>query len=398
MNDTNRPAAGPPAAGGPTAEVAHPGATAAALPSCANCRAPVSGPFCAQCGQRVEPRIHSLPRFAHEAFETVTHADSRLWQTLVPLLVRPGHLTREFLRGRRARYLPPFRLYLVVSLSFFLLIAALSGNDGGLVRTGELGAGAAAPATIVIEAPGAPNDAQAQQLDARQARLDEQIAELDARIRAARSPEERAMLERSRQVLAAGRSGLEAIATRPDAPPRAQAPDRSGETAAERTERVCSLVYSGPWKSHIEPRLKAGCRKIVADQGRDLGQKFLQNVPRAMFFFLPFLALVMKLMYRRPRRYYVEHLLFFIHNHAFAFLFLGLYLLVSLVVPQGAVAETLGLAVFAYVLWYFYRSMRRVYEESARRTLAKFTLLACTYLASGGVMLLLTALVSVVML
>ena len=46
----------------------------------------------------------------------------------------------------------------------------------------------------------------------------------------------------------------------------------------------------------------------------------VHNIPRAMFMFLPLLALVMKLLYWRPKRYYVEHLLFLIHNHAFVFL------------------------------------------------------------------------------
>ena len=54
------------------------------------------------------------------ATEDLTHADSRLWRTLAALLFKPGHLTREFLAGRRARYLPPVRLYLVLSVLFFL--------------------------------------------------------------------------------------------------------------------------------------------------------------------------------------------------------------------------------------------------------------------------------------
>ncbi|MGI9284837.1 MAG: DUF3667 domain-containing protein, partial [Pseudomonadales bacterium] len=47
--------------------------------------------------------------------------DSRLWRSLIPLIFRPGHLTAEYLRGRRVQYIPPFRLYLVLSLIFFLL-------------------------------------------------------------------------------------------------------------------------------------------------------------------------------------------------------------------------------------------------------------------------------------
>lgn len=58
-----------------------------------------------------------------ETFETITHADSRLWRTLGTLLARPGELTRQWFAGHRARYLPPIRLYIVLSLGFFLLLA-----------------------------------------------------------------------------------------------------------------------------------------------------------------------------------------------------------------------------------------------------------------------------------
>ena len=47
--------------------------------------------------------------------------DSRLWRTLIPLAVRPGQLTLDYLEGRRARFMPPFRMYLVLSIVFFLV-------------------------------------------------------------------------------------------------------------------------------------------------------------------------------------------------------------------------------------------------------------------------------------
>ena len=52
-----------------------------------------------------------------------------------------------------------------------------------------------------------------------------------------------------------------------------------------------------------------------------------RNIPKAMFVFLPLLALCMKLIYWRPRRYYVEHLLFMVHNHTFVFLVTGAIML-----------------------------------------------------------------------
>ena len=72
--------------------------------------------------------MHTVAHFASEALESISHADSRLWRTLWYLLARPGFLTREFFAGRRVRYLPPFRLYLVISVVFFLVVGLPEGD------------------------------------------------------------------------------------------------------------------------------------------------------------------------------------------------------------------------------------------------------------------------------
>ena len=117
----------------PVPAVSAPEVPAPLGPVCANCGAPLAGPYCVTCGQRHEPHVHSVRHFAAEAFESITHADSRLWRTLGYLLVKPGRLTREFFEGRRVRYLPPFRLYLVISLAFFL-IAGTPGFVGAEIN------------------------------------------------------------------------------------------------------------------------------------------------------------------------------------------------------------------------------------------------------------------------
>src|SRR5215469_11591095 len=93
-------------------------------PTCANCGALAPGKFCGNCGQKLHSPVQSVWRFLGEATEDLTHADSRLWRTLLALLLKPGFLTREFIEGRRVSYLPPIRLYLVLSVLFFLLAAA----------------------------------------------------------------------------------------------------------------------------------------------------------------------------------------------------------------------------------------------------------------------------------
>ena len=92
-------------------------------PSCLNCGAALHGPYCARCGQRHETHPLTVGHLLAEVAETLTHADSRLWRTMRLLLTKPGLLTADFLAGRRERYLPPIRLYLILSFLFFLVLA-----------------------------------------------------------------------------------------------------------------------------------------------------------------------------------------------------------------------------------------------------------------------------------
>ena len=89
-------------------------------PWCLNCGTRLRGQYCGTCGQRSQSRLIRLWELIADAFGDLFELDSRLWRTLIPLVIRPGKLTRDYLKGRRARYMPPFRMYLVLSLVFFL--------------------------------------------------------------------------------------------------------------------------------------------------------------------------------------------------------------------------------------------------------------------------------------
>jgi hypothetical protein len=112
------------------ATTATPGSVTAA--HCKNCSAALLGRFCIDCGQAAEVHVPTTGELIHEAMEGLTHADSRLWRTLVTLWFKPGKLTNEFIAGRRAAYVPPFRLYLILSVIFFLL-ASIHGPSKNFV-------------------------------------------------------------------------------------------------------------------------------------------------------------------------------------------------------------------------------------------------------------------------
>jgi hypothetical protein len=92
--------------------------------ACLNCQAQLNGPFCARCGQRDLPAEPPLRELIAEAWDTFVSVDGKVAMTLRLLVSRPGALTKEYLTGRRARFLPPLRLYLICSLVYFLISAA----------------------------------------------------------------------------------------------------------------------------------------------------------------------------------------------------------------------------------------------------------------------------------
>jgi hypothetical protein len=100
---------------------------------CLNCGSALTGRYCANCSQAADVHVPSARELLHEALEGITHSDSRVWRTLDLLWFKPGKLTQEYVAGRRASYLPPFRLYLVLSIIFFL-VASVSNTPTNFVR------------------------------------------------------------------------------------------------------------------------------------------------------------------------------------------------------------------------------------------------------------------------
>lgn len=113
---------------------------------CANCGRVLYDRYCAACGQGRDSPIQSLPRVLREFLDHVFNLDGRLWRTLRDLLFRPGRLTRDYLDGRRVHYTPPFRLYILLSLVFFLSLSLIGGPE---LQLGDIGAASSETASAV---------------------------------------------------------------------------------------------------------------------------------------------------------------------------------------------------------------------------------------------------------
>ena len=308
-----------------------------ATAQCKNCGTDITGRYCSACGQHADVSIPSLHKLFVEALGDLYNFDSRLWRSLGLLLFKPGRLTREYLEGRRARYVPPFRLYVVLSLTFFFVLAVLPDLDGnedpvGTDATAERTPGPATESDFAAPAP-------------------------EGEVRA---PAPQAEPERT--------------------PLRGFAIETTDEPGIGWT---CALDGTEDWNPKVRARLIQSCERIAADKDNSFGRALVENIPLMMFLFIPIVAAGMKVLYPLSRRKYVEHLVFFLHFHAFFFMLAILGVLFLFVAALAPVLEIPVGALWAvgwiYLPIYLFIAMRGVYAQGRLATAFKYTLLGSGY-------------------
>jgi hypothetical protein len=285
-------------------------------------------------------RILSLGRLVADALVDFTNFDSRIWRSLVTLTFKPGRLTSAYVAGQRARYAPPFRMYVVTSVAFFVAFSL----------------------TRLLSSP--PNE-----------------------------PVEGAQIEASVNATVDAALAEAGLAPQRLGPPGRAVPDAPEPDAATVNPDYFNLSRDddGSWEcdfdQKMEPqmraRLEAACRKIENDSGASFVRAFADNFPVMMLVFIPLVAAIMKVLYLFARRKYVEHLLFFLHVHTFFFL----TALVWILFGRGAAlmpwlewpARIVGLVVWIYFPIYLYLAMRRFYAQGHALTSIKYVVLGGSY-------------------
>jgi len=280
---------------------------AAAEPArCLNCGTMVAGRHCTQCGQASDTHVLSMKEVAGDVTHSLLHLDSRVWRTLRLLVRRPGELTREFIAGRHQTYIPPFRLYLAISILYFAIGALLPGSDF---------------------------------------------------------------------------LGEEVLGSR-------------GEGTALRNDTTCrvNLGSGGPNSNDFERALSRACEQMKRDGGKLFTERFAATAPKLMFLFLPLMAGVALLFYWRPRRLYAEHLVLFLHNHAFTFALMGVAAVLGAVAdlefPLAGLLDVAAFLLYCWLPYYVYRSMRVVYGNGRALTLMKFFAISTIYFLLLGITML----------
>lgn len=258
--------------------------------ACRNCGAQAPLKFCPECGQETTLHPPTLGEFLHEFVGHYVALEGTLWRTLWLLVRRPGRLTREYLDGRRRRYVLPLRLYLTASFLFFLVLKLAADSVFHGVDV---------------------------QVAGRHTTLAEMSAEVAAEDAAAASAASGA----------ASGSHVRFVLMRPvDC-------GLAGQRACGRVEAALNTSASN-FETHPQEAL---------DHARE---HFLHWAPYAIFVLLPAFAGIMQLAYRNRRMTYGEHFVFSLHVHAFWFL-AGLVLLA---VPDS-VGGIVQIGVMLYGLW-----------------------------------------------
>lgn len=291
---------------------------------CPNCDELLWGQYCANCGQRARTRMITFWELVKDAGDLLASLDSRLWRTLGLLMFRPGRLTLHYLQGKRARYVPPARMFIATSIVFFS-IATLNTH-------------------FEFDPAGA--------------------SDVD--------PE--------------GGTEQSEVAGEEPREPRATIGRTNG--GGINIDRHCNVDYSGApeWLARLVPPERAVeiCQRITADRGQSFARAVLANIPAMMFLFMPLMGLVMKLAYPLSGRYYAEHLLFLVHYHSFFFLLNILLILVNwgaeLLLPGRLPLTALTIAAYVYLPIYLFRAMRLVYGQGFWATSFKYILLGLAYL------------------
>jgi hypothetical protein len=338
----------------------------AGSPACLNCGTDLLGPFCYYCGQPDKNLMRFFPALVRDLLEDVVDFDSRFMRTLKPLLLHPGRLTRDYLLGRRFRYVPPMRLYIFSSMAFFILAATLTGQAIH-VSEQEPGNG------ITIGFDG--------QKDAISRGLQQAVSEGE-------------LSEGDADTIA---RTMEKVMT----------PEDGSKPPGAETEADDTIMINGkPWDRETNPFnvpfmpdfINEWVNREIEEspqKGREIEanpnlfvDKVFDVLPVAVFVMLPLVALLFKFWYAFAGRYYVEHLIHALHNHAFLFVVFTLTLLCDSVAswldPEraGWVSEAFSWVKMALLCWiplYLLVSLKTVYRQGWPMTLIKFSVIGISY-------------------
>ena len=373
--------------------------------NCLNCGTEVIGHYCHHCGQQnIEPK-ESVWHLVSHFFQDITHFDGKFFTSLKDLFFKPGFLSKEYMIGRRVRYLNPIRMYLFTSAIFFLIFFSLYTLDEKSLSVGSVNGktfgeidkmDSAAFSEFTMEL----NSGKSMDKEAFKAKIDSMDAatfnilakkikknkvftkeQIKASVDTMDSAEVRAFTKNVTKGLPMSRaeftSGFENFTIAP---------------GNYRSKKEYDSVLKAGIKKHnwFEKQLVYKNIELKEKYGSDprlilaaLLNRFMHLIPQMLFVLLPLFALILKLIYiKRKQFYYVDHVIFTIHLYIFVFLVMlvtfGLGKLRSLL-DWDWLRYLSGIFVLS-MFFYFYKALRNFYKQRRAKTIVKYLILLFMFL------------------
>ncbi len=326
---------------------------------CLNCGTIVQGKYCQNCGQEnVEPH-ESFWHMVTHFFYDITHFDSSFFHTIHHLILKPGFLSKEYVRGKRMSYLHPIRMYVFTSAIFFLLFFSVFLTKDSIKLNMDTPLDAASRAGYV------------QKL--------EQIL--------LKTPGDSILQNSLRRARDSGNiiTHKDALAIKEMNFSLINFSDKVYKTREEydSIQRSLPAAERDGWfmrrliKKEIE--INRAYRQDPDGTQRKFFNSVLHRLPYMLFVSLPLFALILKLVYiRRKQFYFFDHGVFTIHLYIFSFLLLIILFCfdkLEKLTNWGGFAILMVL-LFLSLFFYLYKGMRNFYGQRRFKTFLKFLLVA----------------------
>jgi hypothetical protein len=365
--------------------------------ACANCETPIQGRFCHVCGQVADNHHRSILHMAWEAVEGLFHLDGRLWRTVPALFFRPGQLARDYMEGRLARHVPPFRMFLVTLLMFILAAEALTHR---LEHSAEHSKAQPASHVSVAVAPNRDTPQRRLEADAKLAKRQVEATRLRGLLSSISDGQERAEAEAE-------------LKTFLDDAQEEHDDYLSNDTTNRITVRGTDVLTASPEErqalaNELRRQMTAAAKEAKgAEASNDPSRIWLERSIAAVenpgyymtavfgwghrlaILLLPMLASSLGLAYLSKKQFFIyDHLLVSMNILSFSFVMLA----IGCLLPQPVVAPWFGV-VSVWSLINIYSTLRQAYGSSVTGAVIKTGLIAFTTIVSF--VLLLAALLTV---
>lgn len=310
--------------------------------------------FCADCGQKAFDGPPGFWQMIGEFFETVFSLDNRLFRTLQNL-VFPGRLTNRFLAGKQRPYFQPLRLFFVSSV---LMVGAFT-----IVATDAIG------------------DSLDEEMERKRSHAyhdlyADKLAKYDDSLRTSfPTKEARLILDSLENLFGKNKAdslNIGYLDFYSDREPEVSLNLSQEDAMLMTPDRLVEKYEIEGWFNQYQVKQivrlqRLGVNSVASMMGR---------LVWGFIFLVPIVALLLKLVYIRRKRLYVEHFIFSLHVHSFFFLLM--FLSAIELYFSGTVYVLLGSLLIS--AFYYIKSLKNVYQQGWWKTIIKSAILFYGYL------------------